>query len=283
MAARTWRIAGRELDEAIKAGNPSAPVFARRALLNRAQGNLDFALADAKQALEAADLPEIDLLNCVRLIVDIGSEEVLEHIDEAVAVQRRDAETRYTICQELMTSVDGLPVAERMLRRIRSEPAIDPLLQRKARTQLCLSLISQQRYEEAMQIIADSRQQAHDLPETADTFNYAMAEWGKTGVPPNDLFARVLKLEVKEEGKGANYFQCMAISNYVVGNESEARKYVNLARREVRLNPRRNFSAWRYLETRSNQFRTDLDAIDQLINGHNLQPDFIVRPRKLFS
>jgi hypothetical protein len=117
MAARTWRIAGRELDEAIKAGNPSAQVFARRALLNRAQGNLDFALADAKQALEAADLPEIDLLNCVRLIVDIGSEEVLEHIDEAVAVQRRDAETRYTICQELMTSVDGLPVAERMLRR----------------------------------------------------------------------------------------------------------------------------------------------------------------------
>jgi|SRR5580704_14485867 hypothetical protein len=49
MAARTWRIAGRELDEAIKAGNPSAQVFARRALLNRAQGNLDFALADAKQ------------------------------------------------------------------------------------------------------------------------------------------------------------------------------------------------------------------------------------------
>jgi hypothetical protein len=46
---------------------------------------LDLALADAKQALEAANLPEIDLLNCARLIVDIGSEEVLEHIDEAVA------------------------------------------------------------------------------------------------------------------------------------------------------------------------------------------------------
>jgi cellulose biosynthesis protein BcsQ len=283
------RVMGRQedallmLDEAVKAGNPSAQVFARRAQLNRAQGNLDLALADAKQAFETANLPAIDLLNCVRLIVDIGSEEVLAHIDEVVAVQRQDAETRYTICQELMANVDGLPVAERMLRRIRSEPAVDPLLQGRAKTQLCLSIISQQRYEEAMQIIADSRQQAHDLPEIADTFNYAMAEWGKTGVPPKDLFARVLELEMKKEGKDANYFQCMAISNYVVGNESEARKYVNLARREVRLSPRRNFSAWRYLETRSSQFGADLNAIDQLINGHNLQPDFVVRARKLFS
>lgn len=241
-------------------------------------------MADAKQALGASDLPEIDLLNCVRLIVEIGREEVLKHIDEMVAVQQQDAATCYTICQELMTSVDGLPVAERMLRRILSDPAVDPWLQRSSGTQLCLSLISQQRYEEAMQMIAGSRQEAHDLPEIADTFNYAMAEWGKTGVPPKDLFARVLKQERKEDqGKGANYFQCLAIANYVVGNEAEAHKYVNFARREVRLSPRRIFSAWRYLETRSSQFAVDLDAIDQLINGHNLQPDFIVRERKLFS
>src|SRR5262249_27611342 len=130
------RVVGRRddallmLDQAIKAGNPSAQVFALRAQLNQAQGNLPIALADAKQALKAADLPQIALLNCVRLIVDIGGEEVLAHIDEAVAVQRQDAETRYTICQELMTNVDGLPVAERMLRKILSEPAVAPWLQR---------------------------------------------------------------------------------------------------------------------------------------------------------
>jgi hypothetical protein len=51
------RVVGRQddallmLDQAIKAGNPSPRVFARRALLNQAQGNLDLALFDAKQAL----------------------------------------------------------------------------------------------------------------------------------------------------------------------------------------------------------------------------------------
>jgi cellulose biosynthesis protein BcsQ len=270
------------LDEAVKAGNPSAQIFARRAQLNRAQGNISLAVADAKRALESADLAGIDLVNSIRVIAESDGE-FLAHIDESLALQRQNASTRYRICQELMTSVNGLSVAERMLRRIESEPSEDRDFLRGVRTQLCLCLISQERYQEAMNIVADRRPLVNDLSDIAEAFNYAMAEWGQTGAPPKDLFARVVELGKSKDGGNANYLQCMAISHFVAGDDVEARNYIKLARSEIRLNPRRIFSAWRYLETSTNQFRADLDAIDSFINGNDMLPAFVGRARNLFS
>ena len=132
-------------------------------------------------------------------------------------------------------------------------------------------------------MVADGRPLANNISDIRDAFNYAMAEWGQTGVPPKDLFARVVELGKSKDNSNANYLQCMAISYFVVGNYVEARNSVKLARSEIRLNPRRIFSAWRYLETATNQFRADLDAIDSLINGSNMLPAFIGRARNLFS
>jgi cellulose biosynthesis protein BcsQ len=113
------------LDEAVKAGNPSAQIFARRAQLNRIQGNTELAVTDARRALEFPDLAGIDLVTSVRVIAEFDAE-FLERVDESQAVQRQDAHTRYRICQELMTSVNGLAVAERVLRKIWSDPSEDP-------------------------------------------------------------------------------------------------------------------------------------------------------------
>ena len=131
-----------------------------------------------------------------------------------------------------------------------------------------------------MNTIGDRRALGNEI---ADVFNYAMAEWGETGVPPKDLFARVIELGEGKKGGNANFLQCMAIAQYVVGNEVGARSFVRAAGSEIRLNPRRTFSAWRYLETTANQFRTDLDAIDSLIKGNDVLPAFIARARNLFS
>jgi MinD-like ATPase involved in chromosome partitioning or flagellar assembly len=270
------------LDEAAKAGNPSAQIFARRAQLNIGQGNTDLAVADALRALKLPDLAGIDLVSSVRVLAGFDGRS-LAQVDEYVAVQRQDARIRYRICQELMTSVDGLSVAERMLRRLESEPSENTSFLREVKTQLCLCLISQERYQEAMNIVADRRPLATDISDITEAFNYAMAEWGQTGVPPKDLFNRVVELGAGGERATANYLQCMAIAYFVVGNDVEARNYLRAARNEIRLNPRRVFSAWQYLETAANQFRADLDAIDSFINKNNVSPAFMGRAKNLFS
>jgi monoamine oxidase len=65
--------------------------------------------------------------------------------------------------------------------------------------------------------------------------------------------------------------------------EDSAREYYRRALREIRVNPGRNFSAWRYLEASPSEFRNDLEAIKEMIDGKVLFPLFMSRSKDLFS
>jgi tetratricopeptide (TPR) repeat protein len=270
------------LDEAVKSGMTSPQVFARRSHLYRLLGQPEEALADAKKVLEASDVARMDLLNAVRVVSAHGGD-YLKAVDASPAIQRQDAETQMRVAQELMANLEGLPAAERLLLAISEDESADPENKRAVQNCLSLCLIAQEKYDEAMASISEKRLPADQFEDIRDAFNYAMAEWGKTESPPLDLFSRVVELGKLSKLQGANYLQCMAIANFVVDDKDNAQEYYRRALREIRVNPGRNFSAWRYLEASPTEFRNDLEDIKEMIDGKALSPLFIRRSKDLFS
>jgi hypothetical protein len=224
----------------------------------------------------------MDLMNSVRIVSAYGKD-FLPDVDSFPAIIRQDAATRLLIAEELMRDVQALPAVERILRGIEDDNSVDAAIKGGARNRLCLCFIAQEKYDNAMATISEKRSRVEEINDIRNAFNYAMAEWGKTGTPPRDLFSRVIELSKSENEQSANYLQCMAIANFVIGDRDQAHEYVNRALREIRVNPRMVFSSWRYLEAIPAEFRQDLEAIKTMIEGREVTPLFIGRNTDLFS
>ena len=97
-----------------------------------------------------------------------------------------------------------------------------------------------------------------------DAFNYAMAQWGETGIVPVDLFAHILSKphEVKPTLE-ANSFQCFSIANWCVGNESRATDLYHAMERITKV-PESAFSCWSYLFRSAKPFMDDLNKMKDL-------------------
>jgi len=105
-------------------------------------------------------------------------------------------------------------------------------------------------------------------------FNYAMAEWGHSGTAPADLFARVIELARTATRKDANFFQCVAVANCVIGNSDDAERLVSMARSAVSAIGS-EFSCWRYSRVSAEEFKNDLDSLQSMIDGEQTAPSFL--------
>jgi hypothetical protein len=113
----------------------------------------------------------------------------------------------------------------------------------------------------------------------ADIFNFACAEWGETSVPPKDLFARVTSLVQSGDdfGPGPNYWQCVSLANFAIGNTTLAKFFLVKAEQEIEATPPIPiFSCWRYLNVRKKEFSSDLQEMrDQMKSREVLIPRFL--------
>ena len=262
------------LNEAEQAGSASAQIFARRAHLNRILGHREEALADAQRAIRSPDVRGIDLMNSVRIVADYG-EHLLSRIDGTSAIRAQDARSRLQIAHELMHRLEGVGAAERLLRGIIMEENADNGIKKTAENALSLCLIAQQHYAEAKQLIRSGASSPVEMTEVAEVFNFAMAEWGSTDIPPRDLFEHVIALSKDRREPNPNFLQCLAVAHFVVGQPKRAREYATLSRREIRMNPKRTFSAWSYLEASPAEFLKDLEELEKMIGGAIVRPAFM--------
>jgi hypothetical protein len=104
-----------------------------------------------------------------------------------------------------------------------------------------------------------------------EAFNYAVAEWGVTRIPPVDFFSRVV--ELAEPGRtGKNRLQCLSIAAWVVGNQDEALKFWSSSVSAAEADSAHAFSAWRYLRVSPAQFRDDLGELGTMLKGAPIVP-----------
>jgi len=191
------------------------------------------------------------------------------------AVRALSLEDRLEIAPVLRTRKSLVPYAMEILEEY-AVSAADERDRKTARHNALLCKIAMGDFAGALQgfgsrteILSDGRIQ--------DVFNYAMAEWGLTGKPSIDLFARTIELQSTTDTRDANYAQCLAIATFVVGSDSAATEWLAQARHQAgqKHSLTLEFSCWSYLNSTIPQFIEDLEKIRRMLQGEEMRPSFI--------
>jgi tetratricopeptide (TPR) repeat protein len=258
-------------DAAIKSGYRQSELYRRRAVASSMLSRFDDALEDMKSVLWTDSAAVQDVLFAVRWIIELRPS-ALVSLKDAPGLQLLEIPIRIFLASQMMVDRDILPVAEDVLRKALASEQESAKLVSSNRHWLTLNLIGQRRFSEAMQVIIES---GFD-PETSDDvvmlFNYSMAEWGHLAKPVVQRFARVIGLSASDERDEPNFYQCLALSFSVVGDREKALEYVSHSLRLLKENPRRQFSAWRYLQATPDEFRLDLNELQMAVIGESIRP-----------
>jgi hypothetical protein len=174
-----------------------------------------------------------------------------------------------------MWSKEGLQAAIDLLSQCKKDPNLSVSTGNSIRVSMSLALIGLGRFNEAVKVFGTVRPAPQDL-DIQEAFNYGMAEWGKTGTPPKDMFEWVVSLDSKRDKRyGANYYQCLAIALWVVGRNQDSLEYIKKAEDQIAEKPTPEFSCWRYMKVTPPEFREDCESTRKLTGGEKIQPKFL--------
>jgi hypothetical protein len=271
-----FQDAARLFAEAIGTGINDATLHLRYAESLALSGNGEGAMVEARSVLARDDASPFEVTRAISLLRRFGASSV-QGLGDVSAIRRLSHHDQLWIAQGLKTSREDLPAGKRILLRLIEEGA-DPPTREMVRLELSLVLIGNAEFSAAMHLIAPSRDAARAADITG-VFNYAMAEWGKFGAAPEDLFSRVVELDSQAPGRNgsANYSQCLAIASWAAGRPEQARRHLAESRMRIGSTSWIEFSAWRYLMTPPADFSADLDEIAGLLDGAHLIPVFARR------
>jgi len=269
--------AGALLDRVVEARSYSVELFRLRYFIHSLQGESAAGTNDLLKLLELHGVRGRDALFAFQGLSDRCPERLYAAL-ELESFKALPLTDRLRIGKSLMGKPNALGVAETIFRAIISE---EPE-QKTARVNLSLCLINAQRYDEVMQMLGPRDRLFGEGVELPDIFNFAMAEWGAFGKPSSDLLDRFLESAPSDKSRryDPNFFQCMAISYGLLHRTQEAKAALHDAQARIDVISVPAFSAWRYLVVSPTEFRADLGAIDRLINGAPIKPDFMEGERR---
>jgi len=151
---------------------------------------------------------------------------------------------------------------------------------RMQRVNLALALIGNGQYQKALEILGDKAKILR-TQSIEDAFNFACAQWAVTGTPPLDVFAQVHDLAQRDSDRNdPNFFQCLAMTNYVLGKTVVAQNMLTKAKFSIAAREREAvFSCWRYLLVNKNEFVADLQEMEgQFGAQEKLLPSYLRQP-----
>lgn len=257
---------------ALEHGYRESAVLIERATCHAMRNDRDRMAEDLDRAIGSPDLRDYELHRAVQLL-GRDDERLLGRVVESLALRNADADTKWMIATEMFES-GGRSTAMKVLKELIDEPQAPNGIRRSARSELVLALMGQSDIATAMSLIGTERPNPDDLS-VQDAFNYAMAEWAQSGVPPRDLFGRVVQLEDAEGHQpGANFQQCLAVSYWALGEIEKAEQRLESAMEKARKIRKTEFSCWRYQEVSQHEFIEDCNEINELITAGKGRPRF---------
>lgn len=229
--------------------------------------NRRVALDRVRDALELPDSDYFDISRAIQLCVKLDTK-ALDWVFTSSAFRRLDTVQKVSLCEQILVSREAAGVAERVLEGIANQPRQPSFI---TSTTLMLALIAQGKFEAAMRVLGPDRPSPSALG-IVEAFNYAIAEWGASRVPPVDLFSRVLEEFDFEDEPAKNPWQAAAIAAWAKGDRADAERCWRRAFDLSISEPAATFSAWRYLEVSGAQFQNDLAEVRQMIDGAAVLP-----------
>jgi len=257
------------------AGYNTASVLGRRAALHRSMGDIEQAKVDLNLMLQASGAELSDFFAAIRLMIDLEPA-LLQKIAGSKAFQSLPPKDRPFVAFELDGDKNQLRASQAILNEFGSLESDKDISSDELELPLAMTSLGLQQFDQALEIF-EKRKRIKGAPGIADMFNEAMATWGKSKRPPIELFKRVIAFD-KEHGPrstGANYSQCLAIANAAIGDEANAKAFIDKAKNVVMTQPGREFSAWRYLRVPAKAFLEDLEEIKAFAEGVEIEPQFM--------
>ncbi len=258
------------LSEAIDTAAPSAEYLIRRAELNVRTDRPDEARADLSEALKIPVDSFFELVRWISLARQVDRS-TLQALPSSKAVQSLDIDDKRFIAWELLERDEDTDVADEILQSILDTPDLPDDERRKTYSSLALPLIRDGKFDQVIEYISEPE-------DIRDTFNLAMAHWGRDGKPQKDLLSRVVELHENSTAPStdsANYDFCIAIALSAVGRTDDAIQVLNRARQEARDEVGQIFSPWCYRNVSTVDFLEDLEAADEAMRAGAMVPEFV--------
>lgn len=266
------------LGRSIELGHRSAEALLAQAEVRFQDKDISAALSDVFEAFKYEDLEEDEISRGIEILRRAAPEKLLD-INKTPALLAMSFYRCSQIAYDLMWCKEGLQAAVDLFSRYRKDSSLRVDTSKLVRLFLSLSLIGISRFEEALGLFGGVRPAPQDL-DIYETFNYGMAEWGKTGKPPKDMFERVVDLDSKSgKSHGANYHQCLAIALCLIGRNKDALDRVKKANDQIVQRSTPEFSCWRYMKVTPSDFQEDCESIRNLIEGKKVYPKFFPKEK----
>jgi MinD-like ATPase involved in chromosome partitioning or flagellar assembly len=249
-----------------------------RAEILTSAGKNDAALTDLASFFRLSHVLPFTFSLATRLLIINDRTQMSKMLDSPAASQL-PINTVLDILQDIQKSYDTVEYGVAFVRQWKAANSKIEVADALSNS-LVLCLIACGRYDEAKQEIRNSEKFEIQL---ADSFNYAMAEWGATGSLPRDLFDKLIaSIESVEDVRDANTLQCFSLAHWAVGNKARADYFLDQATVRFKAAPITIFSAWTYLYRSPKDFRADLDAMNEMYRTGEGVPTYIGRTQNLF-
>jgi hypothetical protein len=225
-------------------------------------------------ALDDDSLPSHELSRAVHLLISANDPVAISSFPDTRAAQSVSPTALCLAADALMHSAYGIRPAAKMLRTLMNDPRSTESDRDYAKTALILCLIGEQKYDESLSVLSCGIADPESLDEITDAFNYSMCLWGKYGTPTREYLLRVIELnnDLEQRQAGANYAQCMALTNACLGQSEEALRFIAEAEAQIRGD---EFSCWRYRYVVPVEFKYDCEAIRRFAAGESIFPAFM--------
>ena len=256
------------LSRAISSGFQEAFARSRRASILMSRSQDDVAREDLQAVLESKRARPWEIGTAIERLREIDPN-WLDTAKRSPALRQLDLTGLVDVVNPLMYDRRGADLAVELMAKFEPFDDDEGIVE-----SFVLALISTGRFDDAMKLVAATREEILVSSQVSDVFNFAAAEWGSQGVPSADVFQRVIDLYNPEVLRSPNNWQCLALSNYVVGNKEEAQTILNEAKESVDT-VSRIFSCWRYLYTSRKEFLKDIDEMEKSFKRNRIVPSFV--------
>jgi MinD-like ATPase involved in chromosome partitioning or flagellar assembly len=268
------------LNVAIDGDYERSRALIRRARLLSSLNRKEPALADLNRLLEPGTSTVFEIQPIIDLLRALEPQSWMAPVKRAIDQLQVSVPGYKTLMSSLMSDRDKLPLVVQLGQRARSmsdEAKADSTI----RSYLILALIGLGQFEFAMEMIG-TEEEVRKSDRADDIFNFAIAQWGLNKKPSVPLFERVIAVVQRRfvAPPDANVFQCIALSEMVLGRADSARSALELARSRARTE--KAFSCWRYLDVTGREMLRDLDAMEKLVDQVPApEPEFFAEFQKL--
>ena len=270
-------LAASLVSRAMDAGYDQPDAYLARARIRAGSDDPEGAEEDALRVLESQEAVRPPMVReAISRVRSCGPDDIAD----SAAVKALDFDEQMWLARTLDRSPSQMRIAVPIWLRIIHQGDMPETKLKAARNELGLAYMALGRCSEAAGLFR-APDECIDEMDVQDAFNYGMAIWGESGTVEPGPFSRVAHLDPVgiERDRGPDYYQCMAVAYWAIGDAMAAGRASHEAQRAIAaIGKAPEFSCWRYCRVHADQFLADLEEIDALINGDKSRVPLFISP-----